>query len=235
MRKGALTIIPTVPNTPPQLTERRYESFSQKELDLLLKGAETKAAEYSKDLDIETFREAHIYRNYLLHWIQLCSLSGIRPNTNIKHKDIKQGEMRGSSKNRIYIRRTEKGSTRNAFIKNEFIPIHEQFLKFKKEMGLPTKANDWLYSHPNDKRTATGKIKAYSRVGNFYRQWKNLIKSPKTLQNKKPYSLRHYYITEAIYDGKPTSAIAKQCGTSVEMIEKTYMHLIIQQQAELFS
>lgn len=41
------------------------------------------------------------------------------------------------------------------------------------------------------------------------------------------YSLRHTYITNAIKKGIPMTTIAIQCGTSLEMIQKTYNHLTI--------
>lgn len=40
------------------------------------------------------------------------------------------------------------------------------------------------------------------------------------------YSLRHTFITGAIYAGIPLTSIARQCGTSVKMIEETYSHEI---------
>ncbi|MBA4342520.1 MAG: integrase, partial [Methylibium sp.] len=39
------------------------------------------------------------------------------------------------------------------------------------------------------------------------------------------YSLRHTYITHMILDGVPANVIAKQCGTSVAMIEQHYSHI----------
>ncbi len=39
------------------------------------------------------------------------------------------------------------------------------------------------------------------------------------------YSLRHTYITRRILENRPVNLIAKQCGTSAEMIERNYSHL----------
>ncbi len=49
-----------------------------------------------------------------------------------------------------------------------------------------------------------------------------------------PYALRHGYITTAIYAGVPVFPLAKHCGTSVEMIERTYGHVLAEMQAEAF-
>lgn len=49
-----------------------------------------------------------------------------------------------------------------------------------------------------------------------------------------PYALRHGFITSAIYAGVPVFPLAKHCGTSVEMIERTYGHVLAEMQAEAF-
>jgi hypothetical protein len=40
------------------------------------------------------------------------------------------------------------------------------------------------------------------------------------------YALRHNYISSAIEGGVPLTVIARNCGTSVRMIEKTYAKLL---------
>jgi integrase len=40
------------------------------------------------------------------------------------------------------------------------------------------------------------------------------------------YALRHSYISSAIENGMPLTVLAKNCGTSVRMIEKTYSHIL---------
>ncbi len=50
----------------------------------------------------------------------------------------------------------------------------------------------------------------------------------------KPYALRHGYITTAIYAGVPVFPLAKHCGTSVPMIERTYGHVLADMQADAF-
>lgn len=48
------------------------------------------------------------------------------------------------------------------------------------------------------------------------------------------YVMRHSYITAAIYTGLPVFPLAKHCGTSVEMIENTYGHILADLQAKAF-
>lgn len=45
-----------------------------------------------------------------------------------------------------------------------------------------------------------------------------------------PYALRHGFITAGLYAGVPVFAIAAHCGTSVEMIQRTYGHVLVELQ-----
>ena len=154
-------------------------------------------------------------------------MSGIRPNTDIRHKDIAYNH-----KDNLQIKRSEKGlATRIATFKNEFIEFHEDFIKFKTDMGISCKQNDWYFSHPHQIRNA----KVGSRVKSFQRQWRRCVKSNDKLKNKVPYSLRHHYITQAIYNKTQLTPLAKQCGTSARMIEKTYFQALQKTQADLFA
>ena len=227
-RRNIIQNIPTIKYYSDIASDRKREGLNQKELALLLKLAKQEASEYENDLDIPEYKTIHIYRKYFLHFIQLCAMSGIRPNTDIRHKDISYNH-----KGNLQIRRSEKGlATREAVIKNEFIPIHEEFIKFKEEMGLSTKPNDWYFAHPIQVRNA----EVGSRVKSFQRQWRRCVKSNDKLKNKVPYSLRHYYITQAIYDNdKQLLTIAKQCGTSARIIERTYFQELQEVQSDLFA
>ncbi len=48
------------------------------------------------------------------------------------------------------------------------------------------------------------------------------------------YALRHGHITAALYENVPIFAVAKQCGTSPEMIQATYGHVIASMQSQAF-
>ena len=226
-RRNIIQNIPTIKYYSDIASDRKREGLNQKELALLLKLAKQEASEYENDLDIPEYKTIHIYRKYFLHFIQLCAMSGIRPNTDIRHKDISYNH-----KGNLQIRRSEKGlATREAVIKNEFIPIHEEFIKFKEEMGLSTKPNDWYFAHPIQVRNA----EVGSRVKSFQRQWRRCVKSNDKLKNKVPYSLRHYYITQEIYKSTPILLIAKQCGTSTLMVERTYFQELQEVQSDIFA
>ena len=226
-RRNIIQNIPTIKHYSEIASNRKRESLSQEELALLIQLAEQEASEYENDLDIEEYKIIHIYRKYFLHFIRLCAMSGIRPNTDIKHKDISY-----INEGYLTIKRSEKGlATRIATFKNEFIEFHEDFIKFKTDMGISCKQNDWYFSHPHQIRNA----KVGSRVKSFQRQWRRCVKSNDKLKNKVPYSLRHHYITQAIYNKTQLTPLAKQCGTSSRMIEKTYFQALQKTQADLFA
>ncbi|GAB5438447.1 hypothetical protein [Falsiruegeria mediterranea] len=49
------------------------------------------------------------------------------------------------------------------------------------------------------------------------------------------YSLRHGFVTEALYANVPIVTVAKSCGTSVQMIEATYAHAMAERDVEVWS
>ena len=226
-RRNIIQNIPTIKSFSNIASDRKREGLNQKELDLLIKLAEGEVKEYENDLDIPEYKTIHIYRKYLLHFIRLCAMSGIRPNTDIRHKDISYNQ-----KDNLQIKRSEKSlATRNPTFKREFIEFHEEFIKFKQKMGLSTKPNDWYFAHPKKIRNA----EIGSRVKSFQRQWRRVVQSHDKLKNKVPYSLRHYYITQEIYKSTPILLIAKQCGTSTLMVERTYFQELQEVQSDIFA
>jgi integrase len=63
-----------------------------------------------------------------------------------------------------------------------------------------------------------------------------LLKCPKTTQDRTLYSLRHTYATFAlINDGMDIHALARQMGTSIGMIERHYSHLTPRMKKDMFT
>jgi len=50
--------------------------------------------------------------------------------------------------------------------------------------------------------------------------------SEKGKPDRGPYALRHTFATWALRAGIPTFTVARRMGTSIEMIERTYGHLV---------
>ncbi|SHK65504.1 hypothetical protein SAMN05444000_1563 [Shimia gijangensis] len=63
-----------------------------------------------------------------------------------------------------------------------------------------------------------------------------LLKCPKTGQDRTLYSLRHTYATFALVnDGMDIHALTKQMGTSIGMIERHYSHLTPRMKKDMFT
>jgi integrase len=64
----------------------------------------------------------------------------------------------------------------------------------------------------------------------------DLLVCPKTGDNRVLYSLRHTYATFALVnDGMDIHALAKQMGTSIQMIERHYSHLTPRMKKDMFT
>ena len=64
----------------------------------------------------------------------------------------------------------------------------------------------------------------------------DLLKCPKTGENRVLYSLRHTYATFALVnDGMEIHALAKQMGTSIGMIKRHYSHLTPRMKKDMFT
>ena len=88
---------------------------------------------------------------------------------------------------------------------------------------LKAKRDEPVFVLPNG--TQTENLRGTFR--NFLKEY-NLLKDPRTNQNRTLYSLRHSYATFMLSSNKGTDIhlLAKQMGTSTQMIEKHYSHLI---------
>ena len=85
--------------------------------------------------------------------------------------------------------------------------------------------NDYVLRR-KDKSEAT----SFQKLFENYLEEHNLLVDPKTEQSRVFYSLRHTYATLALtHDRVPIHTLAKQMGTSVQMIEQHYSHLKVVQ------
>jgi integrase len=64
---------------------------------------------------------------------------------------------------------------------------------------------------------------------------RSLVKGLNLPTGTSTYSFRHKFITDALAAGVPIAAVAKHCGTSVEMISKSYAKFSTVQMKEWFA
>lgn len=85
-----------------------------------------------------------------------------------------------------------------------------------------TAGHDLVFSHPDGRP-----------IGSFKTSWSSLLRAagiPK--RGRTIYSLRHYFATQRLMNGLNQYLLAKQMGTSVDMIEKHYGHVVHSEVAE---
>lgn len=95
------------------------------------------------------------------------------------------------------------------------------------EKLIKSKCDDYVFRTAND--DVPTKFVAPTNFQNMFESYleeHNLLVDPVTEQRRVFYSLRHTYATFALeHDRVPIHTLAKQMGTSVQMIEKHYSHL----------
>jgi integrase len=80
----------------------------------------------------------------------------------------------------------------------------------------------YVFAHPDG-----------SQIGSFKTAWAALLKHARVPQRDRSiYALRHFFITGRLQNGVNVYLIAKQCGTSVELIERHYGHLVHSEMAD---
>ena len=169
-------------------------------------------------------------RTLLYDYIVVAINTGIRPGTeldNLEWQDIHTKNINGKTFTTITVRKgktTEHTGTREVICKPEGAIALQRI----KERNKNTKPLDKIFQLPDGSTTPE-----LGRVFGQLLEQLQLKDSPHGTRTL--YSIRHSYITWAILDGMKLPIIANQCGTSVEMIEKHYNHIVPLNNAELLS
>lgn len=151
-------------------------------------------------------------RTDLYYYIQLVALTGMRPGAEVDGLtwgDIHMQEIDDEVYNTITIRIGKTGM-REIVCKDKILDVIAD---------LMAKAGDYNNDTPIF-------IKTNEFSGNFRKILKKLDMQQDAHGVRTLYSLRHSYITWELQRGTPIAAIAKQAGTSAEMVERHYSHII---------
>ncbi len=200
------------------LSGERRGSFTRKEYERIVKEAWDYISTSRKQVTFDI-------RTDLYYYIQLVALTGMRPGTEVEGLtwgDIHMREIDGKVYNTITIRngKTAKHTgTREIVCKDKLLDVIAD---------LMAKADN------HDKDTPVFK-KTNQFSGTFRKILNNLDLKRDAHGDRTLYSLRHSYVTWELQRGTPVTAIAKQCGTSAEMIERHYSHIIASDFAEQLS
>ena len=155
-------------------------------------------------------------RTDLYYYIQLVALTGLRPGTEIEGLtwgDMHMQEIDGEVYNIITVRtgKTSKHTgTREIVCKDKLLDVIAD---------LMAKAEDQNKDTP-----------IFIKTNQFSSNFRNILNKLNMKRDahgdRTLYSLRHSYITWELQRGTAIAGIAKQCGTSAEMIERHYNHVV---------
>lgn len=154
-------------------------------------------------------------------YIDFAIATGMRPGTEIEHvewRDIGFKLVDGVPEITVAVRKgktTSYTGTRQVVVRSDFVANLE----------------DLVARFPN--RQATDKLFVLadgSEPKNLSRKFSDILEKLNLKQSpygeRTLYSLRHSYITWNLKTKADIAALAKQCGTSIEMIDRTYSHLL---------
>jgi integrase len=174
-------------------------------------------------------KDTQYIREMLYYYIQVAANTGIRPGTemeNLTWDDVNHVENEGKAYSSLTVRKgktTNYTGTREVVVKDEIddliIDDLYEFCDSNDGIGDKSISGDLSGKMFSLKRTdVLGK--------NFVKLLKRLGLEKDAHGNRSLYSLRHSYITWELQNGTDLRAIAAQCGTSIEMIERHYSHVV---------
>ncbi|CAM3934702.1 tyrosine-type recombinase/integrase [Rheinheimera salexigens] len=157
----------------------------------------------------------------LYDYIDFVVATGMRPGTEVEHVEWRDISFRlndGVPEITVAVRKgktTEFTGVRQVVVRSDFIANLEDLVT-----RFPNRqANEKVFLLANGKDP-----KSLSRKFSDILAKLNLKKSP--YGERTLYSLRHSYITWNLKTKADIASLAKQCGTSIEMIDRTYSHLL---------
>lgn len=167
--------------------------------------------------DTQTKRQKQ-KRWIMLRYVYFLANTGIRPGTEsnkLKWSNISYFEKNGQKYANIYV--DGKVGGRSLVADSALVQLIEQI---KEASEVPVTPDMCVWLLPNG-RPFSDPERLFKELLEDAKMTRDVI----TGQERTLYSLRHYYATQQLLNGTPVFTLAKQMGTSVKMIEKTYSKL----------
>jgi integrase len=228
VRHGKLSHVPDL--SPPYRTQGKIEHrpwFSPEEYKQLY----TATRAYAK----EPFHDSYKWNAEQLHdYVLFMANTGLRPDEakNLQHRDVEIVDDRGSGETILEI--TVRGKRGKGFCKSMPAAVrpYERLLarakpletetrrqaqRRRKEGGALPPAPVQVLPQPTDPVFPGSNVKIFNNL-----LIKEGLKIDRDGKNRTAYSLRHTYICMRLSEGANIYDIARNCRTSVEMIQKFY-------------
>lgn len=205
-------------NNVPEVKLRKAEpsprpSFTLEEMHKLLRLADERR--YDKKVNEEVRRDRRVLRNY----VNIAAMTGMRPTElrNLKWADVlgySEGMGKKLKDRDIRIRCQGKGKHRT------FVPFAEAIAAFDDLylMHDPRPAPaDPVFSNKKLNKSLNALLEAAGLVTDYRGK------------KRDSYSFRHFYISQQIRSGVDVFILARNCGTSPDMIDKHYGQVDVEQ------
>lgn len=192
----------------------RRAAFSNDEYKKLTYAAQNRITESRN-------RKTAMIRELLINYMNVAINTGIRPCTemdNITWGDITVERNHDKILFFIYVRKgktTKHTGARKVVCRPDIIWAFEELI----ERFPDRKPTDILFRLRNGNTS-----KQFGRNFELLVDSLNMKASPRG--DRTLYSLRHSYITSQLLNKVPAQAVARQCGTSIQMLEQHYNHIV---------
>lgn len=208
----------------PRVPPSPRATFSASEMSKLLKLAQKRI--WEKGINREVKRDRQILHAYIV----IAAASGMRPTElrNLNWGDIlhyRDGRAKRLGERDIRIRARGKGKSR------EFIPLEGTLHEFDALWKL------WTEAHDGDEPDDADPVFAAANGNRLTSMNKGLVslleaaglRTDHRGMKRDSYSFRHFYISQQLIAGVDVFALARNCGTSPDMIDKFYGQVSVEQ------
>lgn len=229
--------IKELPKMPTYSSHNQRASFTLEEMNLL----QEKLDEWITAYDNSEAPHIQDYRKLFRLYVMIIYYAGIRPSSemnSIHWSTIKYGKTKDGQdyiQIPVITSKNKKGidKTRGVIAMPQLKPYLE-YIKTQESLYNP---NNYMFIHP--KTTQLNKKYIGTPIKTFKTQFRSFMEWSGLLVEKNPphrerclYSLRHTYFEQRILNNQvPLMALAENCGTSIQVIQKWYAEL----QAEQFA